>query len=112
MSITQHLLDFYDFGECYEIENEGLICFLFFLTLEGRAKQWCHTLPKASIHSFEQLASELRQAFHMYDLQSVVIKLNDIKMEPRESLDEFGIRFVHYCFEFPKGDVDWKCLSE
>ena len=60
VSITQHLLDFYDFGECYEIENEGLICLLFFLTLEGRAKQWCHTLPKASIHSFEQLASELQ----------------------------------------------------
>ena len=65
--ITQHLLDFNDFGECYEIENEGFICFLFFLTLEGRAKQWCCTLPEASIHSFEQLASELQQAFLRYD---------------------------------------------
>ena len=33
-------------------------------------------------------------------------------MEPQESLDEFSIRFVHYCFEFPERDVDWKCLSE
>ena len=44
VSITQHLLYFFEFGEFYEIENEGLICFLFFLTLEGRAKKWCRTL--------------------------------------------------------------------
>ena len=67
VSINQHLLDFCDFGECYEIDNEGLICFLFFLTLKGHAKIWCRTLPEASIHSFEQLANELQQAFHMYD---------------------------------------------
>ena len=33
-------------------------------------------------------------------------------MEPQEPLDEFSIRFVHYCFEFPKKDVDWKLLCE
>ena len=82
MSITRHLLDFCDFGECYEIDDEGLIFLLFFLTLEGRTKKWCHTLLKASIHSFEQLASELQQDFHRYDFQSVLIKLNDIIMEP------------------------------
>ena len=112
MSITQHLLDFCDFGECYEIDDEGLICLIFFLTLEVHAKKWCHTLPKASIHSFEQLTNELRQYFHRYDLHKIVIKLNDMRMEPQESLDEFSIRFIHYCFEFPERDVDWKCLSE
>ena len=69
-------------------------------------------MPKASIHSFEQLASELQQAFHRYDFQSVLIKLNDIRMEPQEPLDEFSLKFFHYCFEFPERDVDWKCLSE
>ena len=88
------------------------MCLLFFLTLEGLTKKWCSTLSEASIHSFEQLASELQQAFHRYDLHNVVIKLNYIIMEPQESLDEFSIRFVHYCFEFPERDVDWKCLNE
>ena len=110
VSITQHFSDF--FGKCYEIDDEGLMCFLFFLTLEGRAKQWCCTLLKSSIHSFEQLASELQQAFQRYNFQSVLIKLNDIRMEPQEPLDEFSIRFVHYCFEFPERDVDWNFLSE
>ena len=107
VSITQHLLDLCDFGECYEIDNEGLICLLFSLTLEGHAKQWCCTLPEASIHSFEQLASELQQAFHRYIFQNVFIKLNGIRMEPQEPLDEFSIIFVHYCFEFPEKDFDW-----
>ena len=98
VSITQRLLDFCDFGECYEIDDEGLICLLFFLTLGVRVKQWCRTLPKASIHSFEQLAHKLQQAFHRYDFQSVLIKLNDIRMEPQEPIDEFSIKFVHYCF--------------
>ena len=84
VSITQHLLDICEFGECYEIDDEGLICLLFFLTLEGRAKQWCRTLSKASIHSFEQLANELQQAFHSYDFKNVFITLNDIRMEPQE----------------------------
>ena len=106
MSITQHYSDFRDFGECYEIDDEGLFCLLFFVTLEGRAKKWCCTLPESSIHSFEQLASELQQAFHRYDFHNVLLKINDIRMEPQESLDEFSIRFVHYCFEFPEKDVD------
>ena len=33
-------------------------------------------------------------------------------MEPQEPLDEFSIRFVHYCFEFLEKDVDWKLLCE
>ena len=63
VSITRHLSDLCEFGECYKIENEGFICFLFFLTLEGRAKKWCHTLPEASIHLFEQLTSEFNKIF-------------------------------------------------
>ena len=88
------------------------MCLLFFLTLEGRAKKWCCKFPKASIYSFEQLAHKLQQAFHRYDAHNVVIKLHDIRMEPQEFLGEFFIRFVHYCFEFPEKDVDWKLLSE
>ena len=60
VSITKYLLDFCDFCECYEIDNEGLTCVLFSLTLEGRIKQCCCTLPEASIHSYEQLAGELK----------------------------------------------------
>ena len=33
-------------------------------------------------------------------------------MEPQEPLDDFSIRFVHYFFEFPEKDVNWKLLSE
>ena len=112
VSIAQHCSDFCDFGECYEIDDEGLFCLLLFLTFEGRAKQWCRTLPKASIHSFEQLAHKLQQDFHRYNPHDVVMKLHLIRMEPQESLGELFIRFVHYCFEFPERDVDWKCLGE
>ena len=112
VSITRHLSDFCDFGECYEIYDQGLFFFLFSLSLEGRTKKWCCTLPKSSIHSFEQLASELQQAFHRYDFHNVLIKINDIRMEPQESLDEFSIRFVHYFFEFHEKDVDWRFIRE
>ena len=112
ISVTDHLFDFLEFCEYYEIDDEEFSCVLFSLTLEGRIKKWCHTLPATSIHSFEQLIGELQQAFHRYDFQDVLIRINDIRMKPCESIEEFSIRFVHTCFEFPERDVDWTYLIE
>ena len=81
-SITEHLSDFSDFCECYEIDEKELDCVLFSLTLEGHAEKWCHIFPTACIHSFEHLVGELQQAFHMYDFQNVLTRLNAIRMEP------------------------------
>ena len=67
VSITKHLLDFCDFCECYEIDDEELDCLLFSLTLEGRVNKWCRKLLAASIHLFKQLAGELQQACHRYN---------------------------------------------
>ena len=48
----------------------------------------------------------------MYDFRNVLMKLTEIRMEPHESLEEFSIRFVHFCFKFPERDVDWTYLIE
>jgi len=52
-----------------------LLIGFFNLTFEGRASEWYYTLPIASIHSFEHLATELFHAFDKYDYKSVFKKI-------------------------------------
>ena len=59
MSLTRHIYAFLHFYESHEIDSEELVCVLFFLTIEGRANRWCHTLSPASIHSLLPFHREL-----------------------------------------------------
>jgi len=61
----------------------------FTLTLEGQVKKWCHTLPTASIHSFEKLVKELDEAFEKYDYQDGHDRINQLRMKSGEYLEGF-----------------------
>lgn len=69
-------------------------------------------LLATSIHSFEQLIGKIQQEFHMYNFQDVLMRINELRMKLEESLEDFILRFVHLCFEFPERDVNWVYLSE
>ena len=102
---NKNIFDFLKFCESLEIDDEEFSCALLSLTLEGRAKQWCYTLPVVSIHSFEQLVGKLQQEFDMYDFQDVLKRINELRMKPEESLEGFAFIFVHICFEFAERDI-------
>lgn len=106
---TPQFLKFYDF---YEVNYEDVSCKLFNLTLKGRVKKWCHSLPCDFIHSLEQLFKELHQAFDRYDYQNVYKRISQLTMRPNESLDDFMDRFLHLFYEFSKEYVDWDFMNE
>ena len=99
MSVTEHIYDFLHFCESREIDSDELFCVLFFLTLEGRANQWCHTLPPASVHSLLTFLKELHQAFDECDHQDVYGRISHLTMRGRKSVEEFATRFLHLCHE-------------
>jgi len=107
-SITEHISNFLKF---YEIDDENISCVLFFLTLEGRVNRLCHTLPLASIHSFDQFFEEIHQAFDRYDYRDVSNKINQLRMNPNESIDDFYKRFLYLCYEFLGENLDWDFLK-
>lgn len=49
----EHLLDFHDCMHRLNIDHEDVLIKLFRFSLEGDAREWCRTLPVASIHSLK-----------------------------------------------------------
>ncbi len=66
-SITTHIYDFLKFCESHEIDDEEFACAFFFLTLEGRVNQWCHTLPPTSILYSHHFLKDIYHSFDRYD---------------------------------------------
>lgn len=106
-NVSKHINDFIRFCKYHEIYDKDIACMLFTLTLEGHVNWWCHTLPSASIHSFQQFHKELHQCFDRYDYQYVYKKMNHLRMEPNESVGDFSDRFIHLCYGFPEEYMDW-----
>jgi len=111
-SITENASLFLKFCEHYEIECEYVACILFCLTLEGKFNRWCHTLPPASIYSFEHLIKELHLIFDRYDYKDVLKIINQLIMKPNESTEDFANQFLHLCYEFPKEEIDWDFFKQ
>lgn len=102
---------FVGFRDMHDFPSNDIACGLFAFTFEGHAKQWCHTFFTNYIHSFDHMFRELCHAFVLYDRKA----LNKKKLKLRKSLDaleNFHDHFLHYCYEFPKDELDWKILEE
>jgi len=48
----------------------------------------------------------------MYDSQDVHKRISKLRMKPYDSLKDFVDIFLHLCYEFPEGDVNWDILNE
>ena len=105
--LSKHTNDFLRFCKSHEINDEDNVFILFTLILEGWVNWWCHTLPYAFIHYFDQFINEIHQDFDGYDYQDVYKRINHLKMEPNESIEDFSNIFLHLCCEFPEEDMDW-----
>lgn len=101
-SVTKHIYDFLHLWKSREIDSEELVSMLLFLTLEGCANWWCHTLPSPSIHSLLTPPKELHPTFDKYNHQDVHEKFSHLRMKPRESVEDFAILFLHLCNEIPE----------
>ena len=77
------------FGLSNRIHCKDVMAKFFTLTFEGQVKKWCHTLPTASIHSFEKLVKELDEAFEKYDYQDGHDRINQLRMKSGEYLEGF-----------------------
>ena len=85
---------------------------MFIFILEDHVKCRCHTLPTTSIHSFEQLVKEIREAFDMYAYKDVYKMINQLRMKTHESLEDSLDWFLHLCYEFSEEYVNWNFMSE
>lgn len=112
ISIAKNISKFLEFCEFYEMDYEDVSLILFFLTLEGWVNRWCHILPSTSIHSFDQFLKELHQAFDRYDDWVVYKIINKLRMNPDESIEDFSNIFLHLCYEFLEGDMNWYLLKQ
>ena len=105
-SITKHIYDFLKFFEFYKRNDEDFSCVFFFLSLEGRANRWCHTLTPTFIHSLHQLLRELHQAFERYNYRDVCENINILRMKPNELFEDFSNRFLHLCCKISEEDMN------
>jgi len=85
-----HIYGFLRFCESYEIDDEEFVRVLLFSTIERCVNQGCHTLPPTSIHSFHHFLEELYQSFDRYDYQYVYERINELRMKPDESVEDFS----------------------
>ena len=76
---------------------KSIVCVLFFLTIEGSANRWWHTLLPTSVDSLLTLLKELYQAFDKYNHQDVHERISRLRMKPSELVDYFVTRFLHLC---------------
>ena len=51
-NILYYVVEFFHFFFLSRVYYEDILSRLLTLTLEGRVKQWCYSLPTSSIHSF------------------------------------------------------------
>ena len=111
-SVTKHIYDFLHFCESHEINNDELVCIIFFLTLEGHANRWCQTLPPDFVHSLLTLLKELNQTFNKCNHQDVYERISHLRMKPSESVEDFATCFLHLCHEIPEQFVDLDFMSQ
>ena len=112
MSVTKHIYDFLHLCESHEIDSDELVCILFFLTLEGHANRWCHTLPPASVHSLLTFLKELCQAFDECDNQDVYERISHLRMKLGELVEDISTHFLHLCHEIPERFEDLDFMSQ
>lgn len=109
--ITKHISYFVGLCKYHETSEEYVVGVLFTLTLKGHFNQWHHALPFSSIHSFDQFLEGFHQAFDRYDYRCVLKNINQLRMYPNESIEDFSNRFLHLCYEFPREDTNWDFLK-
>ena len=51
--------------------DEGILCRIFTLTFAVKARNWCRTLPAASIHSWDQFVTIFICKFDGYNYEQV-----------------------------------------
>ena len=112
MSITEHISDYLQFCKPYEIDNEESACVLFFLTLEGHANWWCHTMPPYFIHTLHPFLKELHQALDKCNHQDFYERISHLRMKHRKLVEHFSTHLLHLCHEIPEWFVDLEFMSQ
>lgn len=96
-----HLLQVMTLCHRHQIKSEDVWAILLTLTFEGHVKHCCHTLPIASISSFDQFTEMMIKSFDKYSHRDVCEKICCLRMEPDESVEDFADRFLHIYCEIP-----------
>lgn len=111
-TILIDVVSFLGFFDSNEVPSDDIGCLLFGYTFQGRIKKWCHSFVTTSIHLFNDMIIELGHSFVFYDHKSLNKKFLKLWKAPKKSIVHFYHHFYHYCFEFPRDEVDWKFLNE
>jgi len=88
--------------------DEGILCKIFILTFVVEARNWCRTLPVASIHSWDQFVTVSVCKFDCYDYDQAYDEIEYLRKE-NESVRDFNIRFHLNCLKY---DVENEPISE
>jgi len=79
--------------------DEGILCRIFTITFTAEARNWCKTLPVASIHSWDQLVKAFTCKFDCYDYDQVYDEIDYLRRED-ESVRNFNMRFHLDCLKY------------
>ena len=94
--------------------DQGILCRIFTLTFTAEARNWCRTLPVASIHSWDQFVTIFISKFDGYDYEHVCDEIECLQRFENDSVRDFNIRFHLNCLKFKVQDkpteeesLDW-----
>jgi len=88
--------------------DEGILCRIFTLTFTAEARNWCRTLPVASIHSWDQFVKAFICKFDCYDYDQVYDEIEYLRKED-ESVRDFNMRFHLNCLKY---DIENELMNE
>ena len=105
-SAFNHVFQFIQNVSNYDFQgiDEGILCRIFTLTFAAKARNWCKTLPVASIHSWDQFVTIFICKFDGYDYEQVCEEIEYLRRFKNESVNDFHIRFHLNCLRFKDED--------
>jgi len=100
--VFNHVFQFIQKVSNYDFQgiDEGILCRIFTLTFAAKAKNWCRTLPVASIHSWDQFFIIFICKFDGYDYEQVRDEMKYLRRFENEFVRDFNIRFHSNCLKF------------
>jgi hypothetical protein len=84
--------------------DEGIMWRNFTLTFTSHVKDWCESLPVASIDSWDEFSRMFLQTFRDYDYIQVFLELENLCRIEGESYEDFLLRFKLISFKFQSED--------
>jgi len=102
VNAEQHVQNFENFLDLFEVDDEDVSIRLFALSLQAKVKSWFKALPDASISDFQQFVKVFLDRWMIgQNLFLIVEEYNQLKRLPGETVQQFSARFNQVYYSMP-----------